>query len=136
MPMMPDSTMVTVPVFCRHNRMIEEARIAEGKPLSALIAGHKKDIVITNRLTEPGRVFIYGWHYPDGTHIQPLTGVHHAGYVDYSHGVRLVNREILVDGKLCDIKDVLQNANLYKLISDECGIMKVTEYDTSYIIKD
>ena len=128
LPLSPDSTMVTVPVFYRHNRMIEAARIAEGKPLSALIAGHKKDIVITNRLTENGKLFIYGWHYPDGTPIQPLSGAHGAEYVDYSHGVRLVSRRILIDGKCYDIKEILQNSVLCKLISDEDGIMPVTEY--------
>ena len=130
-PMTPDSTMTTIPVFYKHHQYIEKERIAEGRPLSALIAGHKKDIVITNRLVEPGRLFIYGWHYPDGKPIQPLSGVHGAGYVDYSHGVRLINREILIDGKIHDVKDVLQDANLYKLLSDEQGPMSTTEYDTT-----
>ncbi len=131
MPMTPDSTMTTVPIFYTHHKNIEEERLAENQPLSALIAGHKKDIVITNRLTEPGRVFIYGWHYPDGRPIQPLSGVHGAGYVDYSHGVRLINREIVVDGKIHDVKDVLQDANLYKLLSDEPSPMTVTQYNTT-----
>ena len=90
----------------------------------------KQDIVITNRLTEPDKLFIYGWHYPDGTPIQPLSGAHNAEYVDYSHGVRLVNKELMVDGKLYDVKTILQDANLYKLLSDESGIMMKTEYDT------
>lgn len=128
--MPPDASMTTVPVFYEHNQKIEDARLAAGEPLYALIAGHKKDIVITNRLTEPDKLFIYGWHYPDGTPIQPLSGAHNAEYVDYSHGVRLVNKELMVDGKLYDVKTILQDANLYKLLSDESGIMMKTEYDT------
>jgi len=42
-------------------------RMAAGALPGQLTAGHKKDIVITNRIAgEPGRLFIYGWHYPDG----------------------------------------------------------------------
>lgn len=128
--MTPDASMVTVPVFYEHHKKVEEARIAVGKPLESLIAGHKKDIVITNRLTETGRLFIYGWHYADGTAIQPLSGAHDTQYVDYSHGVRIVNREVLVDGGLKNVKSILQDAGLYKLLSDEAGVMAKTEYDT------
>ncbi len=50
--------------------------IREKQPKNAagkLIAGHKKDVVITNRLlTMPKRVAIYGWHRPNGSPIQPL----------------------------------------------------------------
>ena len=115
MPMTPDSTMTTVPIFYKHHKNIEKERLAEGQPLSALIAGHKKDIVITNRLTEPGRVFIYGWHYPDGRPIQPLSGVHGAGYVDYSHGVRLINREIMIDGKEVEFKASAAVPRIYRM---------------------
>lgn len=128
--MTPDASMTTVPVFNEHNEKIEEARIPMGESLSALIAGHKKDIVITNRLTEPNKLFIYGWHYPDGTPIQPLSGAHNDQYVDYSHGVRLINKELMVDGKLYTIKEILQDPVLYKLLSDENGIMQKTEYPT------
>lgn len=128
--MTPDASMTTVPVFYEHHKRIETARLAEGKPLTALLAGHKKDIVITNRLTEPNKLFIYGWHYPDGTAIQPLSGAHNDQYVDYSHGVRLICREIVVDGTIRDIKEILQDATLYKLLSDENGIMQITEYPT------
>lgn len=55
--------------------------------------------MITNRMAdEPGRLFIYGWHYQDGKPIQPLSAAHSVDYVDYSHGVRLVRDEVLIDG--------------------------------------
>lgn len=127
-PMTPDMTMITIPVFTEHNRLIEASRDSVGMPLSALITGHKKDIVITNRLTEGGRVFIYGWHYPDGKSIQPLSGVHHDRYVDYSHGVRLFCRYVLVDGKRYAIDEILRDPELYKLLSDEDGVMEKTFY--------
>ncbi|MEQ1808096.1 MAG: ABC transporter substrate binding protein, partial [Burkholderiaceae bacterium] len=38
-----------------------------------LTAGHQKDVVISNQLTQhPDRVAIYGWHRTNGIAIQPL----------------------------------------------------------------
>ncbi len=128
-PMTPDASMTTVPVFNAHNTLIEADRIAFAQPLSSLISGHKKDIVITNRLMEvPERLFIYGWHYANGTPIQPLSGAHGVNYVDYSHGVRIIKDEVMVNGVPAKVKDILQDANRYKLLSDETGIMSKTEY--------
>lgn len=128
-PMIPDSTMTTIPVFARHDFIIESARQTNCQPLHTLISGHKKDIVITNRIAkEPGRLFIYGWHYQDGKPIQPLSAAHSIGYVDYSHGVRLIRDEVLVDGELHSLKDLLQDPILYRLFSDEDGPMTTTRY--------
>ena len=45
----------------KHQHRIDEQR--SGLPLGELISGHKKDLVLTNRLRQlPGRVAIYGWH--------------------------------------------------------------------------
>ena len=64
--------------------------------------------MVTNRLDEkPNRVAIYGWHKLDGKPIQPLTIVHVNWYVDYSHGVRLMKRTVMVDGKPRDVRHVL-----------------------------
>ena len=53
-----------------------------------LVACTHKDIV---RLPS-GQVGIYGWHRLDGSRIQPASGVHARGYVDYSQGLRLCKR--------------------------------------------
>jgi len=104
--------------FAHHSALIEAQRI--GKPLGLLVAGTKKDVVLTNRLKErPHRVAIYGWHKADGTPIQPLTIVHGETYVDYSHGIRLVQRTALLDGKPCDLMEVLQDPALCSLLSEE-----------------
>ena len=82
--------------FLTHNRMIEDQIV--GQYLGELRAGDKKDVVITNRLNEkPNRVAIYGWHFPSGEPIQPLTTVHVDWYVDYSHGIRPIAKTIKVD---------------------------------------
>lgn len=128
-PMTPDSTMTTIPIFARHDSIIESARQTCEKPLYTLISGHKKDIVTTNRIAnEPDRLFIYGWHYQDGKPIQPLSAAHGIGYVDYSHGVRLIRDEVLVDGKLYSLKTLLEDPILYRLFSDEAGPMTTTQY--------
>jgi hypothetical protein len=118
-----------VETFVQHNRIIEQQR--EGHPPGALVAGIKKDVVITNRLKEkPHRVAIYGWHKPDGAPIQPLTIVHKDTYVDYSHGIRLVKSAMLVDGRVMYIEDVLHDPHLCSLISDE-GLIDTPRYDVN-----
>jgi hypothetical protein len=107
-----------VGTFVAHNAIIQEQ--LAGKRRGALVAGDKKDVVLSNRLNEqPHRVAIYGWHKLDGKPIQPLTIVHGNGYVDYSHGIRLVKREVLIDGKPQDIDEVLKDSSLCGLLSDE-----------------
>jgi len=107
-----------VSTFGEHNNIIEEQR--KGRNLGELIAGIKKDIVISNKLkSKPNHVAIYGWHKLDGKAIQPLSTIHINTYVDYSHSVRLVSKKIVVDGKEMSISDVLSNTELCGLISDE-----------------
>lgn len=104
--------------FYQHHQIIEEQRL--GKPLGLLTAGIKKDVVLTNRLKErERRVAIYGWHYPDGKPIQPLYVGHSDAHVDYSHGIRLVSRRMLVDGQPRDFLEILQDAELSRLVSSE-----------------
>jgi hypothetical protein len=99
-----------------------------GAAAGALVAGGKKDVVITNRLLERrGRVAIYGWHHPDGRPVQPLSIVHTDRYVDYSHGIRLVRRAMTVDGRAADLAEVLQDPVLWPLVSGE-GPLKVIRY--------
>ena len=104
--------------FLEHNDIIESQR---GKARSrGLLAGIKKDLVVTPRLASTsGRVAIYGWHHKSGKPIQPLYTGHIATYVDYSHGVRLVSRELKVDGKKTSLSRVLSDPSLHFLLSDE-----------------
>jgi hypothetical protein len=102
----------------RHQQRIDQQR--SGLPLGELIAGHKKDLVLSNRLRQPpGRVAIYGWHRAPGAPIQPLSTVHGAQYVDYSHGVRLVSTTVVVDGRPRSIYDALQDSQVAPVLSRE-----------------
>jgi hypothetical protein len=112
--------------FVSHNAIIQEQLRAV--PNGPVIAGHKKDIVICRSLPEsPGKVAIYGWHRDDGKPIQPVSMVHAARYVDYSHGVRLVWKKAEVDGREVDLPAALRDANLCYLFSDE-GPLTVVGY--------
>ncbi len=102
----------------RHQQRIDAQR--SGLPLGELIAGHKKDLVLSNRLRQtPGRVAIYGWHTAPGRPIQPLSTVHGAQYVDYSHGVRLVSTTVIVGGQPRSIYDALQDTQIAPVLSSE-----------------
>lgn len=112
--------------FVQHSKIIETQRA--GKRLGALVGGIKKDVVITNLLQQrTHRVAIYGWHLLSGAPIQPLTTVHVDWYVDYSHGIRLVKRKMIVDGEPRDLWDVLKDPDLCFLLSDE-GPIPVPHY--------
>lgn len=104
----------------QHDALVARQFSAAGASPGMLVAGHKKDLVLTPKLwQQPGRVAIYGWHRPDGKPIQPLSTVHGARYADYSHGVRLVSQTVFVDGRPAPLMDVLANAELAPLLSDE-----------------
>ena len=117
----------TVEQFGLHHLLIETQ--LKLHTIGDLVSGVKKDIVISNRIHEkPRRLALYGWHKLDNTPIQPLTIVHHDGYVDYSHGVRLLKRTVMLDGKPRDIRDVLRDPNLAVLLSDE-GVLTKPGYE-------
>jgi hypothetical protein len=118
-PLPPGPQMMSNDYFARHQAKVEQQRA--GKPLGALTAGDKKDVVLTSKLLAlPGRVAIYGWHYQSGTPIQPLSLVHEVTYADYSHGVRLVWPYCLVrGGEVWAVEDVLKDATLHRSLSDE-----------------
>ena len=110
----------------RHHEMVEAQRA--GNPLGPAIAGIKKDVVITPLLaSNPGKVAIYGWHYTNGTPIQPLYLGHVDWYVDYSHGIRLVRDRMLVNGVEMAVADVLADPDLCVLLSDE-GVITNPRY--------
>ncbi len=115
--------------FVEHNEDINAAREAAGGSFRELIAGIKKDVVICNAIkTKPGYVAIYGWHYQNGSPIQPLYTGHVDHYVDYSHGIRLVNAVVRVDGEPMDAYEILKDPVLYKLLSNEDGAMRLPRY--------
>lgn len=123
----------TVATFYEHHGLIEQARrnhekVATMNPEPAkqgvagplLVAGIKKDVVLTNRMKkQANRVALYGWHQPDGQPIQLLYVGHVDTYVDYSHGIRLISGRMLVDGQEREVLEVLADPLLCGLLSNE-----------------
>ena len=110
-------------VIMRHHDLIIEGQ-RKGK--NGLISGIKKDVVLSSRDAWKGRshrVAIYGWHKSDGKPIQPLYTGHIDWYVDYSHGIRLVDRKVKVNGRRMDYLELLNHRTLRGLVTDESGEM-------------
>ncbi len=108
----------STPTMWQHHLIIEGQR----KGRKGLIAGIKKDVVISGKISRDkreNRVAIYGWHKLDGKPIQPLYTGHINWWVDYSQGIRLVYRKIKVNNQWMDYSDVLKDPILQKLLCDE-----------------
>lgn len=121
-PIQPGKEMVTMPVFAQHNELVWEQRKAAltAHPLGTLVAGNKKDVVLTPQLAaKPGKVAIYGWHRTNGVAIQPLYLGHADSWVDYSHGIRLVHRMAKFGNAEKPIAEILADPKLCGLLSDE-----------------
>jgi len=119
-PLPPGPEMRSTAYYVRHDERIKEQRQTLGNPRDALVSGHKKDVILTNRLVRAvGKIAIYGWHRLSGVPIQPLTTAHPASYADYSHGIRLVSETVLMEGKPESIYSVLRDPELTNVLSDE-----------------
>lgn len=114
-----DASMMSTQKMVFHNQKIQ-VQLGDKIP-GELVTGHKKDVVFSvGLLTHPNNVAIVGWWYPSGEMIQPLNYVSHDHfYKDYSHGIRIINRMMTVNGQWYDIYDILNNKTLSTLISDE-----------------
>ena len=120
-----DESMQTIERFKWHHAAIE-ARLNKSNPQrdGLLIAGHKKDVVLSNDLV-PGKVAIYGWHRLDGRVIQGLnTTSHNDLYADYSHGIRFIRGDMDVNGTSMEVQDVFASSMFSSLLSNE-GILRV-----------
>lgn len=134
-PIPPSATMTTVPVFEQHDNIVRTQRVAASGnyPPGKLTAGHKKDVVITPRLaTNAGKVAIYGWHQTNGQPIQPLYLGHTNTWVDYSHGIRLVQQRMILNGETTTVSRVLADPKFASLLSDE-GVITNARYPTNLI---
>ncbi len=131
-PIPPSNEMTTVEIFQQHHIMVWNQRktFLEMYNLGHLVSGHKKDVVISRLIYEnPNKkpVIIYGWHHKNGKIIQPLYAGHHENYVDYSHGIRLIQNKVYVDDVEMLANEVLQSEELKGLWSDE-GVLIIPYY--------
>lgn len=124
-----DATMMSTYRIGVHNEWIQKQ--LSGKDFTALTSGHKKDVVLSNKMSPNNpnkKVTIYGWIQNNG---QPIQGLnywsHEDTYSDYSHGIRLIARDVMVNGSPMRIEDVFKDTKLSALISDE-GILSFLKY--------
>jgi hypothetical protein len=133
-PIPASGQMTMVPVFDDHNDsvLIQRNNTTWGShPLGELTGGDKKDVVISNQIyTTANRVVIYGWHTSVGNPIQPLSNVHADTYMDYSHGIRMIQNAVTYNGNPTTVQAILQSSTLYPLLSDE-GVISNPQYPYS-----
>lgn len=130
-----DASMESVARFVVHNEWVEHGHAGHDglNGLPGLVAGHKKDVVISNRLLEHTDQFgpiIYGWTQPNGAVIQPLSAAHRnqSYYADYSHGIRLIAPIFWqADGTYVALEQALADPRYASLLSTE-GPLRVTRY--------
>jgi hypothetical protein len=137
----PDSKMAYTSRMAKHSAAVTEAivrstnasiqEIADGS--IGLVADVGKDWVLSNKLAGKKDVATnYGWHTkakvrkngpfacPGGGAIwQTLGTAHNTKHVDYSQVVRLMNTELVVDGKMMSFCDVALDPELCGLVSYE-----------------
>jgi len=119
----------SVEKFVEHNNQIELQKKEAGGQNGQLIAGIKKDIVLSHQLSDlSNKVIIYGWHQLDGKPIQPVYPGHVDWYVDYSHGIRLMGQTVMVDGMELSVTQILRDPILFKLLSKEDDPMLQPRY--------
>jgi len=127
-PIPPSAEMTTPDVFLQHNALVRAQRREPAPRNNSLVAGHKKDVVLSNQLNDrPGHVAIHGWHRAKGEPIQPLFTGHLDSWVDYSHGIRLVSRRAHLNGRSVLLDEVLKDPILAELVSDE-GVFAQARY--------
>lgn len=114
-----------------HNKVIQKQFFDLNLDYNNLTSGTKKDIVLTNKLypnNQGQHVAIYGWIQLNGQPIQGLNPTSHSQfYQDYSHNVRLIANDCLVNGNPMRMQDVFKHPIYSNLVSDE-GILKFTNY--------
>jgi peptidoglycan hydrolase-like protein with peptidoglycan-binding domain/N-acetyl-anhydromuramyl-L-alanine amidase AmpD len=112
----PDAKMAFTSRMLRHSREVDEK--LRGR--AGLVENVGKNWVLSNALDgKPGTVANYGWFRPNGVPIQTLGTRHDLHHVDYSQVVRLVRRDVVVDGRVRDIEEVGRDRALHRLISAE-----------------
>ncbi len=119
-------------VYQDSNNAINALYKAKGYHFGQFISGLKKDLILAYKLQNTpdceNHIAIYGWHHPDGTAQQPIHVRHANFYADYSHGARMVYRKITIDGKEYDLKKVLEDKKMYRLLSDDPGPLAPASY--------
>lgn len=108
------------------NQLLAEHEVLVNAQLAGragLVDGDKKSIVVGRAIVGSNSVWIYGWHRPNGTPVQPVFGGHSKTYgADYSHGTRLVSRTAFLNGQPVPIESLFANPQ-YASLLNESGVL-------------
>lgn len=108
-PLPANKDMTDINTFIHHDDLVQQQ--LGNSHLGDLVAGQAKDVVISNQMAgHPDRLGIHGWHDEAGKAIQGgALSKHDVNYVDYSHGIRLVDKDAMLNNKKVDLlRDVLE----------------------------
>lgn len=96
-----------------------------------LVAGHKKDVIIGNK--GKNKVLIYGARI-NNKNLQGYSDIHHDQYVDYSHGIRLIDQVAILEENNkktnINILEALKNPALASILNGNRGVIPNVAYDT------
>jgi hypothetical protein len=119
----PGESITSTRLYIEIDAAIKRERVSRFGTIDKLVAGHKKDIVLSNALMRrdyKNNVAIYGWFYGDGTRIQGLNPKDHdINYVDYSHGFRLISNKCILNGQETTMQVVRTSPDTCLLVHDE-----------------
>ena len=102
--------------------------------VGALVSGFKKDIVVPSRTRPAERVSIFGFSTTSSDFpIQDGFGPHPQWYSDYSHGVRLVDPNIEVNGQRMTMERAMADGRAHCLFSNWLG--PVTEMQAVFPVR-
>lgn len=128
----PDALMSTTTRMRKHSASVDQ-QVNGHTGLTRTVG---KDWIIHPRLAgKPDLAVNYGWHDPRAPHLswsglhmwQTVGSRHNRHHTDYSQTLTLVRDDVLVDGVAHRYTDMLVDADLSALLSDD-GVMPVTRY--------
>lgn len=114
-----------------HNKIIQRQLNDLNYRPGDLVAGGKKDIVLSNELTGTGRMGLHGLYDSEGNAIQKgsLTP-HPTNHIEYAIGTRLIDRNATLNNEKVDLlNDVLKSKTYANLINE--GPLSFTSYKQS-----
>lgn len=116
-----DSSMSNTYRYGAHNSTIQTQ--LNNRNHTLLTAGHKKDVVLANALAPNNkmhRVAIYGWTQSNGSPIQGLNPRDHDDqYADYSHGIRLIANDTVLNGVAISLQDLFKHPTLCYMVNED-----------------
>lgn len=114
-----DGSMLKTSRWMMQTRKVKSAMEASGAKPGDLVEGHFKNVTTSPLVPcNKGEVLsFYGWYMAGGIPIQRDSGAHGAGYCDYSHGIRGVLQDVVVEGVMMSLAEACADEELAPMFS-------------------